>query len=152
MGKMLDALGALFVLMTHPQMLEAGIQNQQTSISFLTKARIALEKGIKDMFGNFNIHIGRLTIDNRAFANMILAGIMIEIVGFAMLTIGLYITFAIQTSMPGLNNTLYNTTQASINNYMGIAFSVMGMALMILGFVVILFSLKSLQGDSQATR
>ena len=80
--------------------------------------------------------------DCKGIADLVLGGIMIVIIGFAMIIIGIYIYFTIQTSLPVMASTSYNTTVTSINSYATTVFPLMGLVLMILGFAIIFIALR----------
>jgi hypothetical protein len=87
--------------------------------------------------------VGELHKDTRAVSGAILAGIMVMIIGFATLVIGNYIVYAIITSLPALNSTGYNSTLTTITTYATTVIPLFGLALMVLGFAIILFTLRS---------
>ena len=84
----------------------------------------------------------RMVKDSSGIADLVLGGIMIVIIGFAMIIIGIYIYFTIQTSLPTIASSSYNTTVTSINSYATTVFPLMGLVLMILGFAIIFIALR----------
>ena len=84
--------------------------------------------------------------DSRGIADMVLGGIMIAILGFAMLFIGLYVTYVIQTSLPGIGSATYNSTVTSLNSYVTTVYPVLGLSLLIVGFSIIFVALRSGMG------
>ena len=80
-------------------------------------------------------------------AGAILGGIMIMIIGFAILTIGQYVLTALSQSISVVNsngiNSSYGTTPNDVMNYVSTVAPLMGLAVMALGFVGVLFSLRS---------
>lgn len=124
----ITALIALFVLMAMPETLGAAIMAQRT------------EKGT---FDKIKGGVTKLCGDNAAVSGAILGGIMIMIIGFATLVIGNYIVYAIITSLPALANSNYNSTLATVENYATTVIPLFGLALMVLGFAIILFTLRS---------
>ena len=94
--------------------------------------------------------------ESKGIADMVLGGIMIAILGFAMLFIGLYVTFIIQTSLPVIgsdgsasknaSSASYNSTVSSLNTYAATVFPVLGLSLLIVGFAVIFVALRSGMG------
>lgn len=86
--------------------------------------------------------------NKRGVASAILGGIMIMIIGFATLVLGNYIIYAIATSLPSLNSSAYNTTYSAIIGYATTVLPLFGLALMVLGFALILYTLRSsMQGE-----
>ncbi len=108
-----------------------------------------------------------ITGESKGMADMVLGGIMIAILGFAMLFIGLYVTFVIQTSLPAISgcggpngaagctaqqNTTalsYNSTTTALNSYVTTVFPVLGLSLLIVGFAIIFVALRSGMGGVQ---
>ena len=86
-------------------------------------------------------YVDQLKKDGCGMSNIVIAGIMICIVGFVMLFIGLYIVFTVQTSLPSITSTTYNNTVTSLNSYVATTFPILGLALMVIGFAIILASL-----------
>lgn len=80
--------------------------------------------------------------DKRAFTALIIAGIMAAIIGAAMIYVGLYVTVTISSSIPGVNDSGYNTSLGSVKSNINTAFSVLGLCLLILGFAIIIQVLK----------
>jgi len=79
-------------------------------------------------------------------AAAILGGIMVMIIGFATLTIGNYIIYAIASSLPAVTGTYsnaYSNTTSSVMGYVTTVLPLFGLALMVLGFAIILFTLRS---------
>ncbi len=95
---------------------------------------------------------------SKGMADMVLGGIMIAILGFAMLFIGLYVTFVIQTSLPSISGTnaavsaSYNSTQTALNSYVTTVFPVLGLSLLIVGFAIIFVALRSGMGGATTGR
>ena len=104
-------------------------------------------------------YTNQIKSDSSGIADMVLGGIMIVVIGFAMIIIGVYIYFTIQTSLPNpwagwgaagtwtaqqnASATAYNSTVASSNSYATTVFPLMGLVLMILGFSIIFIALRS---------
>lgn len=92
----------------------------------------------------------------------ITAGILICIIGFATLIVGNYIVFAISTSLPvlandgsALDNTStsgYNSTLSSTSTYVTTVLPIFGLALMVLGFAIILYTLRTSMGGGDGGR
>lgn len=131
-GKSILLISCLIMMIANPHTLESGINSTPTSVSFLKRAYLRLQGGVKTFAG-----------DNTAVGNAILAGIMIMIIGFATLVIGNYIVFAIIASLPILTSASYNATLATITNYATTVLPLFGLGLMVLGFAVILYTLRS---------
>lgn len=121
----------LTALIASPHNLELSI-NTQPGTSLLKRTFIRLDKSLKNLFG-----------DRSAVAAAILGGIMIMIIGFATLVIGNYIVFAIITSLPALNESNYTTVKNSIVSYATTVIPLFGLGLMVLGFAIILYTLRS---------
>ena len=85
----------------------------------------------------------------------ILGGIMVMIVGFATLTIGNYLITAIAGSFESIGSSSVSSLEitsivqkSELINYLTAVFPLVGLALMVLGFATILFSLRgSMSGD-----
>ena len=74
------------------------------------------------------------------------------IIGFATLTIGNYIIYAIANSLPSITGTYatnYSTTTAAVMGYVTTVLPLFGLALMVLGFAIILFTLRSSMGQGE---
>ena len=74
------------------------------------------------------------------------------IIGFATLTIGNYIIYAIAASLPAITGTYsnaYSNTTTSVMNYVTTVLPLFGLALMVLGFAIILFTLRSSMGTGE---
>lgn len=98
----------------------------------------------------------RDSLDYFPSSGAILGGIMVMIVGFATLTIGNYLIITISGSLESIGNPTQNMSwgmttigeTSEIINYLTAAFPLFGLALMILGFATVLFSLRgSVGGD-----
>lgn len=87
--------------------------------------------------------------DKRGVSSAILGGIMIMIIGFATLVLGNYIVYAIATSLPALNSSDYNLTYAAIIGYATTVMPLFGLALMVLGFALILYTLRTSMQEEQ---
>jgi len=75
------------------------------------------------------------------------------IIGFATLTIGNYIIYAIASSLPAITGTYasaYTNTTTSVMGYVTTVLPLFGLALMVLGFAIILFTLRSSMGSGEA--
>lgn len=95
--------------------------------------------------------IKQLIADKKGNAAAILGGIMVMIIGFATLTIGNYIIYAIATSLPSISGSYgssYSNTTASVMGYVTTVLPLFGLALMVLGFAIILFTLRSSMGGA----
>ena len=104
---------------------------------------------------NFKESIKQLAQDKRGNAAAILGGIMVMIIGFATLTIGNYIIYAIASSLPVITGTYsssYSNTTSSVMGYVTTVLPLFGLALMVLGFSIILFTLRSSMGGVSETR
>lgn len=135
-GKILSMISGLMVIVANSHLLERAVQGTTTSISFLRRVYISLEKAVKDFAGH----------QNAGIANAIMGGIMIMIIGFATLVIGNYIVYAIVDSMPalsGAHSASYNATLTTIVNYATTVIPLFGLVLMVLGFAIILYTLRS---------
>ncbi len=96
--------------------------------------------------------IKALVADKKANAAAILGGIMVMIIGFATLTIGNYIIYAIASSLPAIAGTYansYSNTTSSVMGYVTTVLPLFGLALMVLGFAIILFTLRSSMGTGE---
>lgn len=85
-------------------------------------------------------------------AAAILGGIMVMILGFATLTIGNYIIYAIAGSLPTITGTYasdYTNTTNTVMDYVTTVLPLFGLALMVLGFAIILFVLRSSMGGGR---
>jgi hypothetical protein len=94
--------------------------------------------------------IKQLVADKKGNAAAILGGIMVMIIGFATLTIGNYIIYAIASSLPTIAGTYasaYTNTTNSVMGYVTTVLPLFGLALMVLGFAIILFTLRSSMGE-----
>jgi hypothetical protein len=78
-------------------------------------------------------------------AGAILGGIMIMIIGFSVLTIGNFIISAILSNLTQINSgsLSYQQLTNSVVQYTNTIYPLVGLALMVLGFAVILFHLRS---------
>ena len=97
--------------------------------------------------------IKQLVSDKKGNAAAILGGIMVMIIGFATLTIGNYIIYAIASSLPTITGTYasdYTNTTDSVMGYVTTVLPLFGLALMVLGFAIILFTLRSSMGSGEA--
>ncbi len=83
-------------------------------------------------------------------ASAILGGIMVMIIGFSVLTVGNYVIMAISESLPsvasGANYTL-NSEMFSVTSYVSTVLPLVGLAAMVMGFGVILFTLRGSMGN-----
>lgn len=96
--------------------------------------------------------IKSLVQDKKANAAAILGGIMVMIIGFATLTIGNYIVYAIASSLPAITGTYsnaYSNTTSTVMGYVNTVLPLFGLALMVLGFAIILFTLRSSMGTGE---
>lgn len=87
-----------------------------------------------------------MVMNSKGDSGAILAGIMITIVGFATLMVGNYIIFSISTSLPAMASANYNTTSTSVLTYVTTVLPIFGLALMVLGFAIILYTLRTSMG------
>jgi len=74
------------------------------------------------------------------------------IIGFATLTIGNYIIYAIASSLPAITGTYasaYSNTTTAVMGYVTTVLPLFGLALMVLGFAIILFTLRSSMGSGE---
>ncbi len=80
-------------------------------------------------------------------ASAILGGIMIMVVGFTTLTIGNYAIQAISSSLPTISdnnmNSAYVNNTLVVSNYVGEVLPLFGLAAIVLGFALILFTVRS---------
>ena len=81
--------------------------------------------------------------DRGGFAAMLIMGIMGIIVGAAMLYIGLFITVTISAAIPPVEDAAYNTTLATVKSNVNTAFTVLGLALLVGGFGVVIYTLRT---------
>lgn len=85
--------------------------------------------------------------DNRGnVAGGILAGIMVMIIGLATLVLGNYIVFAIISAVPVITGTYAANYTSNLNTIIGYVTTIIplfGLALMVLGFGIILYTLRA---------
>lgn len=87
--------------------------------------------------------VEKLHTDKKAFFGMLIMGVMAVIVGAAMLYIGLYVTVTISQSIPSVVDAAYNTSLANVKSNVNTAFTVLGLALLVGGFGIIINVLRT---------
>lgn len=138
-GKMLLAVSCLMMITANPHLLEGGVNAAGNGMAFLKRAYIRLEGAVKNFVG-----------DTSGIQAAIIAGIMIVIIGFATLMIGNYIIYSIANSLPTMTGTYaanYTATMASTIAYANTVMPLFGLGMMVLGFAIILYTLRGSMGD-----